>query len=50
MTSPTDFDNIEPNGGEWYHCSPAHTQPLNGNLKAYAAWYLFARLVGWNGN
>ncbi len=23
---------------------------LNGNLKAYAAWYLFARLAGWNGN
>ncbi len=50
MTSPTDFANTEPNGGEWYQCSPAHTQPLNGNLKAYAAWYLFARLAGWNGN
>ena len=29
--------------------SPAHTQALNGNLKAYAAWWLWARLGGWNG-
>lgn len=35
--------------GEWYVCSPAHTQPLNGNLKAYAAWWLWASLSGWNG-
>lgn len=32
---------------DWYNCSPAHTQPLNGNLKAYAAWWLWARLAGW---
>ena len=36
--------------GEWYACSPAHTVDLNGNLKAYAAWWLFARLAGWSGN
>ena len=23
--------------GEWYNCAAAHTQPLNGNLKAYAS-------------
>lgn len=34
-------------GGDWYDCSPAHTQAINGNMKAYAAWYLFARLAGW---
>ena len=28
---------------------PDHTQALNGNLKAYAAWWLWARLGGWNG-
>jgi len=30
--------------------SPAHSQPLNANLKAFAAWWLFARLAGWPGN
>jgi hypothetical protein len=35
--------------GEWYVCTAAHTQPLNGNLKAYAAWWLWARLAGWGG-
>jgi hypothetical protein len=34
---------------DWYNCSPDHTQALNGNLKAYAAWWLWARLAGWNG-
>lgn len=37
-------------GGKWYECSAAHSQALNGNLKAYGAWYLFARLAGWNGS
>lgn len=35
--------------GEWFACSPAHTQALNGNLKAYAAWWLWARLAGRDG-
>ncbi len=35
--------------GEWYNCPAAHTQPLNGNLKAYAAWWLWSRLAGWEG-
>ena len=33
---------------DWYPCGAAHSQPLNGNLKAYAAWYLFARIAGWS--
>ena len=37
------------NPGEWYDCSSAHSQPLNANLKAYAAWWLWARLGGWQG-
>jgi hypothetical protein len=36
-------------GVDWFDCSPAHTQALNGNLKAYAAWWLWARLAGWGG-
>jgi hypothetical protein len=36
--------------GEWYNCESAHSQPLNANLKAYAAWHLWARLAGWDGN
>jgi len=35
--------------GEWYDCSAAHSQPLNGNLKAYAAWWLWTRIAGWDG-
>ena len=34
-------------GTDWYACSSAHSQALNANLKAYAAWWLWARLGGW---
>ena len=34
---------------DWYQCSAAHSQALNGNQKAYAAWHLWARLAGWDG-
>jgi hypothetical protein len=36
-------------GVDWYDCESAHSQPLNANLKAYAAWWLWARLAGWDG-
>jgi len=36
-------------GIDWFDYSAAHTQPLNGNLKTYAAWWLWARLAGWPG-
>jgi hypothetical protein len=42
------WQNAHP--GEWYDCEAAHSQPLNANLKAYAAWHLWARLAGWDGN
>ena len=32
---------------DWYDCSCAHSQALNCNQKAYAAWWLWARLAGW---
>lgn len=44
----TIWQNAHP--GEWYTCDAAHTQPLNANRKAYAAWHLWARLGGWDGN
>ncbi|MCE5250242.1 T9SS type A sorting domain-containing protein [bacterium] len=40
-----EWQNAHP--GEWYSCDAAHTQPLNANRKAYAAWWLWARLAGW---
>jgi PKD repeat protein len=42
-----DWQNAHP--GEWYQCEAPHSQPLNANLKAYAAWWLWARLAGWDG-
>jgi len=36
-------------GLDWYSCESAHSEPLNANQKAYAAWWLFARLGGWPG-
>jgi hypothetical protein len=35
---------------DWYNCSSAHSEPLNANQKAYAAWWMFARLAGWSGS
>jgi hypothetical protein len=34
---------------DWYNCSSAHSEPVNANQKAYAAWWLWARLGGWRG-
>ena len=42
-----EWQNTHKKGVDWYECSAAHSQPLNGNCKAYAAWWLFARLAGW---
>jgi hypothetical protein len=42
------WQNAHP--GEWYSCESAHSQPLNANMKAFAAWHLWARLAGWDGN
>jgi hypothetical protein len=42
-----EWQNAHP--GQWYSCAAAHTQPLNANLKAYAAWWLWARIAGWEG-
>jgi len=46
----TAWQNSHTLGVDWYSCSSAHSQPLNANQKAYAAWWLWARLAGWDGN
>jgi hypothetical protein len=43
-----EWQDAHTQGEDWYSCSAAHSQALNGNLKVYAAWWLFARLAGWN--
>jgi hypothetical protein len=32
---------------DWYNCDAAHSQPLNGNRKGMAAWWMFASIAGW---
>ena len=46
----TEWQNSHTQGVDWYDCSSAHSQPLNANQKAYAAWWLWARLAGWDSN
>jgi hypothetical protein len=43
------WQNTHTEGVDWYSCGSAHSQPLNANMKAYAAWHLWARIAGWNG-
>lgn len=45
-----DWQNSNTKGVDWFQCGSAHTQPVNANMKAYAAWYLWARIAGWEGN
>jgi len=33
---------------DWYDVSCAHSESINCNQKAYAAWWLWASLAGWN--
>jgi len=44
-----EWQNSHTEGVDWYECSSAHSEPLNANLKAYAAWWLWARIAGWDG-
>jgi hypothetical protein len=44
-----EWQNSHTEGVDWFKCSAelAHTQQVNVNMKAYAAWWLWARLGGW---
>ena len=44
-----EWQNSHTEGVDWYNCSSAHSEPLNANRKAYAAWWLWAKLAGWEG-
>lgn len=44
------WQNAHSENYEWFNCGAAHTQALNANRKAYAAWHMWARLAGWSGN
>jgi len=44
-----EWQNSHTEGIDWYECSSAHSEPLNANLKAYAAWWMWARIAGWDG-
>jgi hypothetical protein len=44
------WQNTHTEGVDWFDCPAIHSQPLNGNMKGSAAWYLWARLAGWDGN
>jgi len=44
----TEWQDRHTEGVDWYSCTSAHSQPLNANRKAYAAWWLWARLGGWD--
>ncbi len=43
----TDWQDTHTQDVDWYSCSCAHSQALNGNMKAYAAWMLWVFLAGW---
>jgi hypothetical protein len=53
----SEWQNAHTAGEDWYLCGSSdpeelieHTKPVNVNQKAYAAWWLWARLGGWDGN
>jgi hypothetical protein len=40
-----DWQNTHTQNVDWYSCGAAHTQPLNANQKAFAAWHMFAEIA-----
>ncbi len=44
----TEWQSSHTEGIDWYSCGSSHSQPVNANRKAYAAWWLWAVLGGWD--
>lgn len=44
-----EWQNTHKIGVDWYQCTAAHSQSVNANMKAYAGWWLMARIAGWDG-
>jgi hypothetical protein len=42
------WQNSHTQGVDWWASGAAHSQHLNGNLKGYAGWWLWAVLGGWD--
>ncbi|MHA1745596.1 MAG: hypothetical protein ACTSWW_06325 [Promethearchaeota archaeon] len=40
----TEWQDSHTENEDWYDCEPAHSQALNGNVKAFAAWWLFVSI------
>lgn len=45
LGTPNDDGRGAAHPAAWYQCDSAHSEPLNANRKAYAAWRLFAALA-----
>ena len=40
-----DWQDSHIEGTDWFDCVSTHTQPLNGNMKAFASWWLFVQIA-----
>lgn len=41
----TEWQGSHTEGTDWYSCGSAHSEPLNANQKAYAAWNMFFEIA-----
>jgi len=45
-----DWQGAHTEGADWFACYCSHSHAPNCNQKAYAAWWLWARLARWDGS